>query len=74
MKTPMKEVYENLNLMSDSDFKAWMLNTDLLQKEKQMIINAHKDGNFCFDHFRNVDIVEWFADGYYKDTFYENTL
>ena len=39
-----------------------------------MIINAHKDGNFCFDHFRNVDIVEWFADGYYKDTFYENTL
>jgi len=34
MKTPMQEVYENFNLMSDADFKAWMLNTDLLEKEK----------------------------------------
>ena len=36
MKTPMQEVYENFNLMSDADFKAWMLNTDLLEKEKEM--------------------------------------
>lgn len=35
MKTPMQEVYENFNLMSDADFKAWMLNTDLLEKEKE---------------------------------------
>ena len=34
MKTPMQEVYENFNLMSDADFKAWMLNTDLLEKEE----------------------------------------
>ena len=74
MKTPMKEVYDNLNLMSDSDFKAWMLNADLLKKEKDTIINAHKDGNFCFNHFRRLDIVEAFADEYYRDTFYENTL
>ena len=24
MKTPMQEVYENFNLMSDADFKAWI--------------------------------------------------
>lgn len=32
----MQEVYENFNLMSDADFKAWMLNTDLLKKEKEV--------------------------------------
>ena len=74
MKTPMQEVYDNLNLMSDADFKAWMLNEDLLQKEKRMIIKAHKDGNFCFNHFRDSDIVQAFADEYYKDTFYKNTF
>jgi len=37
MKTTMQEVYENFNKMSDSDFKAWMLNTDLLEKEKEVM-------------------------------------
>ena len=37
MKTPMQEVYENFNLMSDADFKSWMLNTDLLEKEKEVM-------------------------------------
>ena len=41
MKTPMQEVYENFNLMSDADFKAWMLNTDLLEKEKALLIKTH---------------------------------
>ena len=36
-KTPMQEVYENFNLMSDADFKAWMLNTDLVEKEKEVM-------------------------------------
>lgn len=31
----MQEVYDNFNLMSDYDFKAWLLNTDLLDKEKE---------------------------------------
>ena len=37
MKTIMQEVYENYNLMSDVDFKAWMLNTDLLKIERERI-------------------------------------
>jgi hypothetical protein len=39
MKTVMEEVYENFNIMSDADFKAWMLNTDLLEKEKEQMID-----------------------------------
>jgi hypothetical protein len=42
MKTPMQEVYENFNLMSDADFKAWMLNTDLLEKEKEVMCEFAK--------------------------------
>ena len=46
MKTPMQEVYENFNKMSDADFKTWMLNTDLLKKEKNTIIDfAYKCRN-----------------------------
>jgi len=44
MKTPMQEVYENFNLMSDADFKAWMLNTDLLEKEKEVMCQFQSDG------------------------------
>jgi len=44
MKTPMQEVYENFNLMSDKDFKAWMLNTDLLEKEKEVMSQVYADG------------------------------
>ena len=37
MKTAMQEVYYNFNLMSDSDFKAWMLNNDLEKKEREQM-------------------------------------
>ena len=43
MKTPMQEVYENFNKMSDADFKAWMLNTDLLEKERKVMCNFTAD-------------------------------
>ena len=49
MKTPMQEVYENFNLMSDADFKAWMLNTDLLEKEKEVMESAWQDGMYECD-------------------------
>ena len=35
MKTPIQEVYENFNFLSDADFKSWMLNTDLLKIERE---------------------------------------
>ena len=42
MKTPMQEVYENFNTMSDADFKSWMLNTNLLEEEKRLKELARK--------------------------------
>ena len=33
----MQEVYYNFNLMSDADFKAWMLNNDLEKKEREQM-------------------------------------
>ena len=68
MKTPMQEVYENFNLMSDADFKAWMLNTDLLEKEKQRMVDfAYK----C----RNVMAADEFAiTHWYNKTFNTNDV
>ena len=61
MKTPMQEVYENFNLMSDADFKSWMLNTDLLEKEKDVMCE------FADDYQRNC--FQKSADDYYNETF-----
>ena len=42
----MQEVYENFNLMSDADFKEWMLNTDLLKIERDVMVDfAYKFGD-----------------------------
>ncbi len=65
MKTPMQEVYENFNKMSDADFKAWMLNTDLLEKEKEVIKEAWMDDRFPLDK----EWVKQCAEQYYNETF-----
>ena len=67
----MQEVYENFNLMSDRDFKAWMLNTDLLEKEKEVIIqtsvNSYTAG--YLDNQVKVDDSMNFPKEYYNETF-----
>ena len=69
MKTPMQEVYENFNLMSDADFKAWMLNTDLLEKEKEVIVRSFMNVSDDRDtRLEDVHLRE-FAEDYYNKTF-----
>jgi len=65
MKTPMQEVYENFNLMSDKDFKAWMLNTDLLEKEKEVIMDAYDSGQES-NWSKDMGLM---GDWYYDETF-----
>lgn len=62
MKTPIQEVYENFNKMSDADFKAWMLNTDLLKKEKNFIIDfAYECRNLAMTmNLRYSIISKWY--------------
>ena len=58
MKTPMQEVYENFNLMSDADFKSWMLNTDLLEKEKEVMCEfAEEYVGSCLIDYPKIKII-----------------
>jgi hypothetical protein len=45
-QTAVDLIFESFNLLSDKDFKTWMLHTyDYLKKmEKQQIINAYGQG------------------------------
>jgi methenyltetrahydromethanopterin cyclohydrolase len=70
MKTPMQEVYENFNLMSDADFKSWMLNTDLLEKEKGVIMYAHHCGRaFENKYAASAKHYDESVEQYYNETF-----
>ena len=67
MKTPIQEVYENFNLMSDADFKAWMLNTDLLKKEKEVMCGIYDDAVARLD--TSYIGTEKYGEQYYNETF-----
>jgi hypothetical protein len=69
MKTPMQEVYENFNLMSDADFKSWMLNTDLLEKEEEVIISAYIKGQYDTVFCVKGGVPSKKAKQYYNETF-----
>ena len=72
MKTPMQEVYDNFNLLSDADFKLWMLKTDLLKKEKEVIILTHINGQSEFDKGARRNINDKYAEQYFNQTFIDN--
>ena len=44
-QTTVALIFEKFNLLSDKDFKSWMLNNydELFEMEKQQIIDAHGD-------------------------------
>ena len=54
----MQEVYDNFNLMSDSEFKAWMLNTDLLEKEKESYCEfAEEYVGSCLIDYPKIEVI-----------------
>ena len=73
----MQEVYENFNLMSDADFKAWMLNTDLLEKEEDYLqrmreIVAQELHNLGMLTDRAIDQAAFESDYGYSSTNYNS--
>jgi hypothetical protein len=45
MKTAVALIFEKFNLLSDKDFKSWMLNNhdELFEMEKQQIMQTRQD-------------------------------
>jgi hypothetical protein len=63
--TLIEMIYDKFNTMSDADFKSWMLNTDLVEKEKQQIIDAHINGQYEFDEGKRRQYNDVLALHYY---------
>jgi hypothetical protein len=64
MKTAVALIFEKFNLLSDKDFKSWMLNNhdELFEMEKEQIIDAYDRGHNEYDIYRN-------GQNYYNQTF-----
>ena len=67
MKTPVKELYERL-WETDKDKFTWIaILDDILEKEKEQIVNAYKKG--CFDSILDESTDEERAKEYYNETY-----
>ena len=71
-QTAIQLIFEKFNLLSDADFKTWMLmNSELLEaKEKQQIIDAVDDSKYVQSHTTSSTIpgidshsMGWFMNG-----------
>lgn len=68
-QTAVDLIFESFNLLSDKDFKTWMLHTyDYLKKmEKQQIINAYGQG-VAVEAMQLLDVSKD-AEQYYNDVY-----
>ncbi len=64
MKTAVALIFEKFNLLSDKDFKSWMLNNhdELFEMEKEQIEDAWNDGKYETSGYGD-------AETYYNETF-----
>ena len=81
MKTPMQDIVDELkselhisyNLPEEREYNsglraALVMAEGMLEKEKEVIMDAHKDGAFHTDWDEDTDVVEN-AQDYYNETF-----
>ena len=67
MKTPVKELYERL-WETDKDKFTWIaILDDILEKERDQIVNAYKEG--CSDSILDESTDEERAEKYYDETY-----
>jgi len=71
-QTAVDLIFESFNLLSDKDFKTWMLHTyDYLKKmEKQQIINAYGQG-VAVEAMKLLDVSKD-AEQYYNEFYILN--
>jgi len=67
-KTAVQLILDKFNLLSDNDFKSWMLNyhDELIQMEREQIEDAHEIGYINGGNSKKVN-----GEQYYKETYGE---
>jgi hypothetical protein len=70
-QTAVKTIFEKFNLMSDADFKSWMLNNhdELERMEKEQVEDAHIEGQRVFDNYQHTQWTTDQAEQYYNETY-----
>ena len=70
-QTAVKTIFKKFNLMSDADFKSWMLNNhdELERMEKGQIEDAHIEGQRVFDNYQHTQWTTDQAEQYYNETY-----
>lgn len=63
--TITQEILHNFNTLSNSDFKIWILNSDIINKEKQQIELAFEEG--MFHHTNGLTPKEYYEENYEKE-------
>ena len=70
-QTAVALIFEKFNLLSDKDFKSWMLNNydELFEMEKEQILESYKHGQNNGYMYRdgNSNIIRAYQ--YYNETF-----
>ena len=64
--TITQKILHNFNILSDSDFKTWILNSNIIEEEKQQIESAFEEG--MFHHTNGLTPKEYYEENYEKET------
>ncbi len=69
-ETALNKIFIKFNLLSDADFKSWMLNNydELIKLEREQIVNAFSEGTRMVDIHDELS-ARFNACVYYADTF-----
>jgi hypothetical protein len=72
MKTPMQELFyriEQLRFAKNPIDEIMMIRLQMLEKEKEVIMDAHIEGQRVFDKFPHTQWTNDQAEQYYNETF-----
>lgn len=70
--TVSKKILYNFNKLSDSEFKTWILNSSIIDEEKQQIESAFEEG--MFHHSNGLTPKEYYEENYEENYEEEKAL
>jgi len=69
MKTPVQELFDKLWDTPKDKFTWYAIRKEMLEKEKEQIIDAHIEGQRVFDKHPHTQWTNGQAEAYYSETF-----